>query len=425
MLEQLEALSRRFVSETNRPFRRYFLDKWKLDQKLSIVVGQRGVGKTTCLVQHLADELASAPEEGSGRGRRGPPAVPGMRGLFVQLDHVTAAGINLYELAGEFHGLGGRLLCLDEVHKYAGWQGHLKSIHDTFPALRIVASGSSALQLRHGIHDLSRRAAVLPMEILPFREYIALSTGLALPAASLSDMLAEHEQLAREVVGRLSGLGLKVLALFREYLRVGSYPYFLDVTDENLFLMAVEQTVRTTVESDLLAVHPTLTGAAARRMERLLAVIAASVPFVPDMRGLARSLDIGDERTVKTYMMYMEEAGVLRSLSRSGRGLRQLEKPDKIYLGSTGQAHALAVGRNPETGTVRETFALSMLAPWHKVVVPDSGDFLVDGTIRLEVGGPGKTASQIRGRRTGFVVADGIEVGLRRRIPLWLLGFLY
>jgi len=411
MLDELEALSRQFVAAKNRPFRRYFLNRWKLDERLVIVVGPRGVGKTTCMIQHLCEWTVAI-----GRGGAG---------LFVQVDHVAVGDKTIYDIALEFHQMGGKLLCLDEIHKVQDWQKHLKSVYETFPDLKVVASGSCALAVFAGAQDLSRRAIVVPIEVLSFREFIALRTGMELPSTSLDALLKGHVKMAGDVVAHLDDGGHKVLALFREYLCVGAYPYFLEFERPESFLMTVEQNIRTAVETDLPAVHQNLTGASARRMRQLLAIIARSVPFVPDLKHLSELLGVGDERTLKTYMKYLEDAGLIRSLSRSGRGLRELEKPDRIYLHSTSQCHAVAGGRTPDPGNVRETFLLSMLSEGHKVVAAGGADFLVDGSITMEVGGRSKTQSQLRNSANGWLAIDGIEVGSRNRIPLYLFGFLY
>jgi hypothetical protein len=159
-------------------------------------------------------------------------------------------------------------------------------------------------------------------------------------------------------------------------------------------------------------------------MERLLSVVAASVPFKPDLKALKKVLDIGDERTLKSYLLLMEKAGLILSLAASGRGLRTMEKPDKIYLGNTNYVHAFVQGR-PEVGNLRETFFLSQVGRKHEVSTPRKGDFFVDGTWTFEVGGRNKDGSQIRGAKEAYLALDDIERGTGRRIPLWLFGFLY
>jgi uncharacterized protein len=121
--------------------------------------------------------------------------------------------------------------------------------------------------------------------------------------------------------------------------------------------MTLEQHVRTTLEGDLPAIHPALNGTSIRKMHKLLAIVSALVPFTPDMKKLKQMLEIGDERTLKTYLNYLEEAGILLTISKSNKGLRAMEKPEKIYLNNPNLYHALAGGANPESGAMRETFS--------------------------------------------------------------------
>jgi hypothetical protein len=91
-------------------------------------------------------------------------------------------------------------------------------------------------------------------------------------------------------------------------------------------------------------------------MHKLLAVISSLVPFTPDMKQLKQMLEIGDERTLKTYLNYLEDAGILLTVSKSNKGLRAMEKPEKIYLNNPNLYYALAGGKAPESGATRETF---------------------------------------------------------------------
>ena len=143
------------------------------------------------------------------------------------------------------------------------------------------------------------------------------------------------------------------------------------------------------------------------------------------MRQLKNLLGIGDERTLKTYLKYLEDAGVILTVSRSGKGLREMEKPEKVYLNNPDLYYALAGGKAPDSGAVRETFFLNMLRVGHSVSVPVRGDFLVDDGITFEVGGKNKDSSQIKSIENAWLALDNIEIGQGNRIPLWLFGYLY
>jgi predicted AAA+ superfamily ATPase len=411
MLDDLIPLSQSFLRQRNREFKRYFLREHPLDNRFSIILGARGIGKTTVMIQHLLERYDNDRL--------------GQKSLYVQADHFLVGRSSLYEIADEFQKLGGELICFDEIHKYPEWSMELKSICDTFPKLKILASGSSALEIGKGSHDLSRRAVVYRMYGMSLREYIGMNHGVYFDALSLDILLAEHQQTAEAIVAELDTHNLKILALFKEYLECGFYPYFREYEDKSLFFMTLEQNVHTTLETDLLAIHQALNGASIRKMVKLLTIIASLVPFTPDMKSLKTLLGIGDERTLKTYLKYLEDAGIILTVAKSGKGLRGMEKPEKIYLNNPNLYHALSPGRNPDTGAMRETFFLNMLSPGHPVTIPASGDFLVDNAITFEVGGKNKDARQIKGIDKAWLALDGIETGFAKRIPLWLFGFIY
>ncbi len=411
MLDDLFSLSQTFLRIRNRAFQRSFLHDNPLTNRFSIIIGQRGIGKTTAMIQHL---LA---RQGNDLYTR--------KALYLQADHFMVGRSSLYEIADVFHKLGGELICFDEVHKYSAWSMELKSITDTFPGLKILASGSSALEIAQGSHDLSRRALVLRMYGLSFREYLGMAHGLTFDRLMLDDLLAGHQRAADSVVRELEKNGHKVLALFNEYLECGYYPYFLEYQDKTQIRMTLEQQVHTTLEGDLPAIHPALNGASIRKMHKLLAIISSLVPFTPDMKQLKQMLEIGDERTLKTYLSYLEDAGILLTISKSNKGLRAMEKPEKIYLNNPNLYYALAGGKAPESGATRETFFLNMLRVNHAVRVPFKGDFLVDETLTFEVGGKNKDSSQVKGIEKSWLALDNIEIGQGNRIPLWLFGLLY
>ena len=331
----------------------------------------------------------------------------------------------LYEIAEEFAQTGGELLCLDEVHKAPSWSRDLKSILDTFPRLHVVASGSSMLQLRRGTHDLSRRVAVHRLAGLSFREFLAIRHGAAFPQLDLDTLLHHHEREAASIIARLRAVQVEVLAEFQDYLACGYYPFFMEYADRSAFHAVLEQSMHAALESDLPALHPSLTGHSVLRLKRLLAAVAANVPFTPDLKKLRSLSDVADDRTLKEYLRNLEEAGLIMVVHRSGGAMRSMEKPDRLYLGDPAQCHALAAGRSLEIGAVRETFFCRMLSAHHRVQTAPRGDFKVDGRHVFEVGGKSKDFHQVAGVPSAWLAVDGIPAGSGRRIPLWMFGFLY
>lgn len=410
MFDALVKLSQEFLKTKNQQFRRYFILNTKLDERFSILKGQRGIGKTTLIIQYLLDFANSD---------RFSPKI-----LYIQADHFSLGTMTLYEIAEQFSLNGGEFIAFDEIHKYPDWSRELKSIYDSFPNLKILASGSSALEIHKGSHDLSRRAIIYHLSGLSFREYLELNLNVNLSSYNLKNILSNHQKISEEILLILSHENHKILPLFKKYLGFGYYPYFYELKNEMKFKMTLEQNVHTTLESDLVSIYPQLSGNSIRKVKQLLIFIAQSVPFVPNWHKIKQIVDVGDERTLKTYFKYLEDAELILSINKSSYKLQKLEHPAKIYLRNTNLAYALAQ-EFTNIGTIREIFFFNMLSEKSSVTLPQNGDFLVENEFLFEVGGKNKSFSQIKNVQAAYLAVDDIEMGIGNKIPLWLFGFLY
>src|SRR5690606_27616593 len=159
-----------------------------------------------------------------------------------------------------------------------------------------------------------------------------------------------------------------------------------------------------------------------RKLKQLLAIVAASVPFKPNMSKIAKMLNVS-RNNVADYLLYIEEAGMIAQLRDETGGIRGLGKVSKVYLDNTNLAYNLAK-ENQNLGNVRETFFLNQVRLNHKVVSSSPADFKVD-TIDFEIRGKNKGAKQIKSAKKGFVVKADIERGYLNTIPLWHFGLMY
>ncbi len=410
MLDELFLLSQQFITAKNQAYRRYFIQRADLSHRMNIIVGARGVGKTTTLVQHLLDHV---------NGNLLSKEI-----LYIQADHFMVAKYSLYEIAENFTQHGGKYLAIDEIHKYPDWSMELKSIYDTFPSLKIAASGSSALEINKGSHDLSRRALVLQMRGLSFREYLELIFETKLAHYSLEDLLEKHQHYAADILGIIDKHHKKILPLFADYLQYGYYPYYFEVDSKEIFYILLEQNIHVTLESDLVAIYPQLTGNSIRKIKQLLSFIAGAVPFIPNWNKIKAAIGIADVRTLKNYFKYLKDGGLIRSICKHSNKFIKMEAQEKILFDNTNLLYAISPSK-PNKGTLRETFFLSMLSQAHQVDFPKNGDFVVDNHYHFEVGGRKKDFSQLKGETKAFVAADDMERGVAQKIPLWMFGFLY
>lgn len=410
MFEQLQELSQSFIKLKYETYRRYFIKNNPLKHRFTIILGERGIGKTTTLIQYLAEAA-----DGNFLSDKI---------LYIQADHFLLGSSTLYTIAETFYQLGGTTIAFDEIHKYPNWSIELKSIYDTFPDLRILASGSSALEIQKGSHDLTRRAVVYRMFGLSLREFIALKYGLELESYTINDIIADHATKAFTIIEHLATHKLKILKIFKEYLKHGYYPYFRQFESEEEFRMIVEQNIHTTIEADLVALYPYLTGNSVKKIKQLVIYLAQSVPFTPNWQTIKKITDIGDDRTLKTYFKYLEDASIIYSLGLNSSKIKSIEDPQKIYLANPNLLYAFPF-IDPNVGNLRETFFISNMRPANHVATTKNADFLIDRTFFIEVGGKNKDTKQIREHETGFLAVDDIEHAAGKRIPLWLFGFLY
>jgi len=411
MLGNLFIKSRQFVQNNNLEYQRYFIKAEALEHRLSILLGARGIGKTTTIAQYM-----------SGYSHD--------EALYISLDDITNGKQNIYEIAEAFELQGGQLICFDEIHKYDNWSQALKSIYDNFPTLKVIASGSSALEINKGSHDLSRRAIVYTMVGMSFREFLELHYAYSFDAYSLEEVLQNHEAYAEDIVINLKKKKHKIIALFRDYLKFGYYPYYLGLPNEMFFFQTLKQNINVSIESDLLNIYPSLNGKSIKKIKLLLAVIIQNVPFTPTMNSLKKSVDVKDDRTIKEYLAHLDDAGLIKLLMKSSLSIKNIDKPEKIYLANTN----LMYTTTPDIGNVRESFFMNQLSNYYTqkksidnlgIFAAQKGDFYMEEKYLVEVGGKNKTFKQIKDLPHSFLACDDIEAGHGSKIPLWLFGFLY
>jgi predicted AAA+ superfamily ATPase len=413
MLEKLFIKSRDFININDQEYKRYFIRTKQLEHRLSIIIGSRGIGKTTTVAQYINEKYQ------------------GTEALYVNLDDIeNSSKYTMTQIAEEFVLNGGKLLCFDEIHKYENWSAELKNIYDRFDKLKVVATGSSALQINKGSHDLSRRAIVYDMVGMSFREFLELHHGYTFNYVILEDILENHINIASDIKNTIEENEQKIIPLFKDYLKHGYYPYFLSMPNEILFFQTLQQNINVSIESDLLNIYPKLNGNSIKKIKMLLSVIIKSVPFEPKISDLKKAVDIKDDRTLKDYLSKLDDAGLIKLLMQNSLSMKAFDKPEKIFLANTN----LMYTKEPNIGNLRETFFVNQLDNYYKnkqslndegIFSSKKGDFYCEEKYTFEVGGKKKGFNQIKDLQDSYVASDDLEVGIGNKIPLWIFGFLY
>lgn len=396
-MEYLIEFQNNILRSVTNEFRRYLHNSINWNQRMIGIKGPRGAGKTTILLQHLKFDEINRKEV-----------------MYVTADHPWFYTHSLLETATDWYKLGGKMLLIDEVHKYPKWSSELKNIYDGLPEMKVIFSASSALDIYRGEADLSRRVVTYTLGGLSFREYIQFKSGKILNPVTFDDIKKNHLEMSNSITDNF-----RPLPEFRQYLKTGYLPFFKE--GEESYSVKLEQIINTIVDTDLAYISGYNAGTASK-IKKLLGVISQSVPFKPNIASIARKLELSRD-SVYQYISLLTDAKLLNNLVVSGKGISILQKPEKLYLENTNLAWALT--GNPDVGNIRETFVLNQLInAGFNVNYPTAGDFLVNGTI-IEVGGKGKNSTQVNHLPDYLIASDDIENGFGQKVPVWLFGFLY
>jgi len=388
-MEQLHIIFRSLIDKTSTDFKRFLTEKINWESRLIAIIGARGTGKTTLMLQKIKSENEIN------------------KTMYASLDNIYFSAHNVFDFAGHLYKYGIRKLYLDEVHKYKGWSQEVKNIYDSWPDMKIVISGSSMLDLYKGVGDLSRRVVPYSLPGMSFREYLAFENVSYLNPLSIEDILNHKLNYTIE----------NPLLHFHNFLRTGYYPFY----KEDDYALRLNGIIQTVLEQDIPK-YLELRLSTVDKIKQLLMLVSENVPFKPNYQKIADILGIS-RNIIPDYFSYLEKAGLIMQLHNNTKGIRSIGKVSKVYLNNTNLAFALK-GENVNTRTLRETFFMNQLQARNNIFATDVGDFIVNNTV-FEIGGRNKTKNQIKNLDNAIIVKDDIEYGFGNTVPLWHFGFLY
>jgi len=388
------------LNATSMKIVRSFMNHVNWNAPILCIRGSRGVGKSTLLKQYIKQNYDVGREDV----------------LYCSMDWGYFTKHSMLEVAEKFYKRGGTLLVMDEIHKYDGWSREVKEIHEVYPSLQLMLSGSSLLRLMDGDADLSRRCTNYDMPGLSFREYLEFYHNIILPAYSLEEILSNSRNIAAKV-----NEVCRPLQYFHDYLKNGYYPYYLQNPID--YHTLIEQTVNYVIDVEL----PQLRGVNpvnCRKLKALMYVLAQQIPFDVDISKIATSVEL-QRNTVIEYLNHLNDSNLISLLYSDLLSVKKMQKPDKIYLDNPNMLYSLSGGA-VQIGTARECFVVNQLSTSHKIEYgKTTGDFKVDGKWLFEVGGEKKSFAQIADIPNSYVLADDIEMPRGNKIPLWMIGFTY
>jgi len=405
-IENIKEMQNILLENQNIDFKRFLYNEIDFSQQLIGIIGPRGVGKTTLILQYLKENFYKKKPDDA---------------IYFLADNVVFEKGDLFELSKKLHiEQGVELICIDEIHKFPNWNQELKNIYDSFPNLRIIFSGSSSIDLVKGRYDLSRRGVVYNLPGFSFREFLVFYKGFTFKKIKFNDIINKHQSILKKISSED-----KILRYFKEYLKIGYYPFFNRTKNVILYNDQISNTIDKVIYEDIASVYKLKTSNLIT-FKQILYFFATITPGEININKLASSLS-RNHATISEYLNILQEAGLVRFLSNDKAGHMLVRHAEKIYLDNTNLLYAISttVGKNIEIGMVREIFFLNQLEAIGKIACyTKKGDFSID-KITFEIGGKNKDDKQIKNIKNSFLVADNILYGDKKRIPLYLFGFLY
>ena len=402
MLQSLRLIYKRLLEEVTLEHYRFLYEQFSLNDRLTGLVGPRGVGKTTLLLQIIKNQFKDRSHV-----------------FYFSADHIYFDKITLYAFIENLYLTEGiDTFFIDEVHQYKNWSQELKNIYDGFPSIQIIFSGSSSLELVKGSYDLSRRAKMYYLPGMSFREYLNMTTHSHIQKITFDELMKNHQQYD-DVLLKTK----KIKGHFNDYLRQGFYPFYRE--NPLSYYEKLLEVIDKTIYKDIANFYNLKTGNL-HHFKKILNFLASIPPGTISVHNLSKNLSI-DDKTVTHYLTSLYETGLVNLIYPTESGNQGLRRPEKIFLNNTNLQFAIEgnISNQVEIGTIRELFFIQAISQaGKKIFHSKKGDYSV-GDYIFEVGGKNKTTKQIQGLEKAFLVKDDILVSSAKEIPLMLFGFLY
>lgn len=330
----------------------------------------------------------------------------------MQLDDVHFSTQSLFDFAKEFVLKGGKMLALDNLHKYPEGVSDLRKIAEELSDLKILFVSSSAGDDDGAFYDLSRIAALHYLPGLSFREFLEFRYDHAFPLIQMDELLEYNRMPGAEVLHRI-----RPLQYFDEYLTQGYYPK--QIENPALYSQSVMNLVNQVLTEDFGVVHR-IDYESVLKIRRLLARIALEGPFKPNIEKLADEIGTTRDSLLK-FLKYLHRAGIIGWLTKGHEDVNYFNKPDRLLMNNSCLIAALSPDL-PSRDSLLETFLHNQLRLAHQVNLTSSGSYMIDLEYEFEMGwGRNKRKSKSQ----AYMVSADAESASGNLIPLWMFGFLY
>lgn len=344
-----EGIEERFAK---LPRRAYFSHFYSLLSERSInraiiLMGPRRVGKTV-MVYHAIDRLLQEQD---------PKTI-----LYLSLETPIYTGLSLEKILNLFldefsHKRNSQLtIFFDEIQYLRDWEVHLKSLVDSFPSFKFIATGSAAAALRLKSRESGAgRFTEFMLPPLTFVEYLRF--------IKREDELITRSESDNEFTFKPTNIE-QLNEEFINYLNYGGYPeaVFSDIirSDSSRYIKS------DIVDKVLLRDLPSLYGVSdIQELNRLFTTLAYNTGNEVTLEALSQSSGVA-KNTLKRYLEYLEAAFLIKRINRIDENAKRFTRATsfKVYLTNPSMRAALFGYVNTDSeamGALAETAIYSQL----------------------------------------------------------------
>ena len=383
------------VEHNHAPVRRMLMDEVNWDDRLIGIKGTRGVGKTTFLLQYAKENFGANDRQC----------------LYINMNNFYFQERGIADFAGDFYKGGGKVLLIDQVFKQPNWSCDLRKCHDNYPELKIVFTGSSVMRLKEENPELNGIVKSYNLRGFSFREFLNYMTGLNFPTYTLDEIIRNHEQIAMQILPKVSPL-----KYFQDYIHHGYYPFFLENRNysENLL-----KTMNMMTEVDILLIKQ-IELKYLTKIKTLFYLLALEGPKSPNISNLAKEINTS-RATVMNYIKYLSDSRLINIIYPVGQEFPK--NPAKVIMNNSNLIYAI-YPIHVEQQNVMETFFVNTLLSGHLVNEGNKqGNYIIDENKKFKICDAENT--KLRLNNETIYVRYNTEVGKDNKIPLWMFGFLY
>ena len=393
MLNNIRKLESRILKEESVKYKRNLLKQIDFTIPIIGIIGHRGIGKSTLLIQYtnLLKEIYEP-----------------YKSLYFSYDYLDNIDIDFFDLAKELHKVGVEYLVIDKLDKFSNFEEELIRIHKVLPYIKIIFSATSFLKKQTNIFK------AYYLKGLSYREFLEIKLNMELPIFTLEEILNDSTYIVNKLESKF-----KPLEYFNEYLLCGYYPFYFN--HQNNYIKELNTVINQAIDVDLLS-QGLVRVNFLNKIKKLLILIAKSNSTSLNITEIASKLEVS-RNSVYTYLKHLEKVGLINSILNSKKSESKLSKPEKIYLNNTNLSYCLANDEKMEI--VRETFFVSQLKRDFFIAINSEEYFLINNENILEIGIRNRDIKQIDTHKKRYLVVDTDKTENKFKIPLWLFGFLY